>query len=383
MSRLFEYEGLSLFRRFGIPVPRFEVATNVDDVVTACERIGFPAFLKAQVLVGSRGRAGGVVQVSESEGARKAAERMFKGTIGGEETSKVMVCQSVKANRELYLSVTVGRSEAAPVLLASCFGGTGVEDAALRKPGVLAKEVIDPWTGLSPAQCSRISGILQLPEDARLSFASICLDLYSLMCGVDADLVEVNPLVLTPDSHLIALDSKIVLNDDALFRHPEFAETRGRHLAFGSELERLAWQKGVQLVDSGGDIGIVGNGAGLTMATMDLVKLSGRRPADFLDIGGGASAEQFERSLSVLLDYARVKLVLVNVFGGITRCDEIAEGIKRALSKRASRKKVLVRLVGTNEALGKDIISSIEGADIEYFSSADDAARRAAQLVTT
>jgi len=383
MSRLFEYEGLSLFKRFGIPVPRFEVATNVDDVVMACERIGFPTFLKAQVLVGSRGRAGGVVPVSESEEARKAAKHMFKGAIGGEEISKIVVCERVEASRELYLSVTISRSEAAPVLLASRFGGTGIEDAALRKPGALMREVIDPWTGLSSAQCSRVSDVLQLPEDARPSFASICLDLYSLMCGVDADLAEVNPLALTPDSHLVALDSKIVLNDDALFRHPEFAETRERHLASGSELERLAWQRGVRLVDSGGDIGIVGNGAGLTMATMDLVKLSGGRPADFLDVGGGASADQFERSLSVLLDHARVKLVLVNVFGGITRCDEIAEGIKCTLSKRASRKKLLVRLVGTNEALGKDIISSIEGADIECFSSADDAARRAAQLVTT
>lgn len=382
MSRLFEYEGLALFKQFGIRVPRFEVATNVDDVVKACERIGFPAFLKAQVLLGSRGKAGGVAPVSESEEARKAADRMFAAAIGGEEVSKILVCESVKATRELYLSVTIGRSEAAPVLLASRFGGTGIEDAALRKPDALTKEVVDPLTGLSSVQCSTVSNALQLPEGARPSFSSICLSLYSLMCGVDADLVEVNPLALTPDLSLVALDSKIVLNDDALFRHPEFAETRERRLAFGSELERLAWQKGVRLVDSGGDIGIVGNGAGLTMATMDLVKLNGGRPADFLDIGGGASADQFERSLTVLLDYPKVKLVLVNVFGGITRCDEIAEGIKRALSKRAPRKKVLVRLVGTNEAQGKEIISSIEGADIEYFSSADDAARRATQLVT-
>jgi len=382
MSRLFEYEGLSLFKQFGIPVPRFEVATNVDDVVKACGRIGFPAFLKAQVLLGSRGKAGGVVPVSESEEARKAAERMFAGAISGEEVSKILVCESAKATRELYLSVTIGGSEAAPVLLASRFGGSDIEDAALRKSGALTREIIDPLTGLSSAQCSTVSDALQLPEGARPTFSSICLNLYSLMCGVDADLVEVNPLALTPDLSLVALDSKIVLNDDALFRHPEFAETRERHLAFRSELERLAWQKGVRLVDAGGDIGIVGNGAGLTMATMDLVKLNGGRPADFLDIGGGASADQFERSLTVLLDYPRVKLVLVNVFGGITRCDEIAEGLKRALSKRVPRKKVLVRLVGTNEAQGREIISSIEGADIEYFSSADDAARRAAQLVT-
>jgi succinyl-CoA synthetase beta subunit len=383
MSRLFEHEGLSLFKGAGIQVPRFEVVTDVKGAVKACERIGFPAVLKAQVLVGSRRKAGGVIQVSDPEEARRAAQRVFSGKVGGETASKILVSEWIEASQELYVSVTIDRSAAMPVLLASGFGGVEVEEAALKKPGALAKEAIDPWKGLSLEQCSKVFDALHMPEAARSAFASVCLSLYTLMCDLDADLVEVNPLALTPDRRLVALDSKVILNDDALFRHPEFISTKERHLAFSSELERLAWQKGVRLVDSGGDIGIIGNGAGLTMATMDLVRISGGRPADFLDVGGGASADQFERSLSVLLDCPRVKVVLVNVFGGITRCDEIAEGIKRALRERTTKKSVLVRLVGTNEERGRDVLNSIEGASIECFTSADDAAKRAVDLTVT
>lgn len=379
MTRLYEYEGRSLFREYGIAVPDFETANDVDGALRAAERLGFPALIKAQVLVGSRGRAGGVVLVKGQEEARKAASRMLSSEVRGEPVSKVMVSHYVEVEQELYLSLTLDRSAASPVFLASLHGGVDIEGTAKMNREAIVKERVDLIAGFTKSEGEGIAQRLSLPKELHPTFASICSGLYSLMTDLDADLVEINPLALTPDHQLVALDAKVILNDEALYRHPEF-KNRESTPALGSEFERFAQGKGVKLVDLGGNIGIIGNGAGLTMATIDLIKTSGGAPADFLDVGGGASAEEFERCLSVLLDYPRVKLILINIFGGITRCDDIAAGIREALSKHATRKRMLVRLVGTNEAKGREVIDSIPDAEIESFVSADEAAHRAADL---
>lgn len=379
MTRLYEYEGRSLFREYGIAVPDFETANDVDGALRAAERLGFPALIKAQVLVGSRGRAGGVVLVKGREEARKAASRMLSGEVRGEPVSKVMVSHYVEVEQELYLSLALDRSAASPIFLASLHGGVDIEGTAKMNREAIVKEKVDLIAGFTKSEGEGIAQRLSLPKELHPTFASICSGLYSLMTDLDADLVEINPLALTPDHQLVALDAKVILNDEALYRHPEF-KNRESTPALGSEFERFAQGKGVKLVDLGGNIGIIGNGAGLTMATIDLIKTSGGAPADFLDVGGGASAEEFERCLSVLLDYPRVKLILINIFGGITRCDDIAAGIREALSKHATRKRMLVRLVGTNEAKGREVIDSIPDAEIESFVSADEAAHRAADL---
>ena len=379
MTRLYEYEGRSLFREYGIAVPDFETADDVDGTLGAAERVGFPALIKAQVLVGSRGKAGGVVLVGGRVEAQKAASTMFSSRVRGEPVSKIMISHYVDVEQEFYLSLALDRSTASPVFLASPLGGVDIEETAKTNPEAIVRQSVNLTAGFTASQGRDMARKLSLPDEVHSTFAQVCGGLYSLMTNYDADLVEINPLALTPDHRLVALDAKVILNDEALYRHPEFKDRESR-LTSGSELEKLAHRKGVKLVDLGGDIGIIGNGAGLTMATIDLVKISGGSPADFLDIGGGASAEQFERCLSVLLDYPRVKLILINVFGGITRCDDIAAGIRQALSKHTAKKPVLVRLVGTNEARGREIVNSIRDAEIEYFASADEAAERAAQL---
>ena len=378
--RLFEYEGLSLFRERGIRTPDFEVAADTEGVVGSAGRIGYPVFLKAQVLFSSREKAGGVVLVHSADEARSVSERMFGQGIGGERVPMVLVSSRVEVWSELYLSATMDRSAAKPVLLSSSLGGVDIEEAALRNPESMVKEHVDPVEGLHPDQGGRICEKLSLPVETRPEFIRTCSALWSLMSELDADLVEVNPLALSLDLELIALDSKVILNDDALYRHPEFAKLSERRRTPSTELEAMAGERGVTLVDLGGDIGIIGNGAGLTMATMDLVKQSGGEPATFLDIGGGASSEAFEKCLSLLLSYPRIRVVFVNVFGGITRCDEIATGIARALGIGRPEKPIIARLVGTNEREAAGILREIRGAEVEAFGSAEAAALRAVQL---
>ena len=377
--RLYEHEGRSLFRKYGIAVPDFETAVDTESALRAAEQIGFPAFIKAQVLVGSRGRAGGVVLVKGRDEARKAASRMLSSEIHGEKVSKIMVSRYVEVEQELFLSLALDRSAASPVFLASLRGGGDIEEVARTNTEAIVKHKVDLIAGFSRSEGEGIAQRLLLQAALRSQFANVCSVLFSIMTDLDADLVEINPLALTPQHQLVALDSKVILNDDALYRHPEFRDRKTTPTS-GSEFERFAQDKGAKLVDLGGSIGIIGNGAGLTMATIDLVKTNGGAPADFLDIGGGASPEVFERCLSVLLDFPRVKLVLINIFGGITRCDEIASGIREALRKRGTSKRMLVRLVGTNEVKGREIIDSMCDTRVEPFASEDDAARRAVEL---
>jgi len=304
---------------------------------------------------------------------------MLSSEIHGEKVSKIMVSRYVEVEQELFLSLALDRSAASPVFLASLRGGGDIEEVARTNTEAIVKHKVDVIAGFSRSEGEGIARRLLLQAVLRSQFANVCSVLFSIMTDLDADLVEINPLALTPQHQLVALDSKVILNDDALYRHPEFRDRKTTPTS-GSEFERFAQDKGAKLVDLGGSIGIIGNGAGLTMATIDLVKTNGGAPADFLDIGGGASPEVFERCLSVLLDFPRVKLVLINIFGGITRCDEIASGIREALRKRGASKRVLVRLVGTNEVKGREIIDSMCDTRVEPFASEDDAARRAVEL---
>jgi len=374
--KLFEYEGKEFFRRYGIPVPRGIVARSVEDVARAVEEVGLPAAIKAQVLVGARGKAGGIRIVSSKDEAVEYAERLFREGVAGTPVSAVLVEEAVKIGREFYLSFTVDRSNRGYVLLSSTEGGVDIEEIARRHPEKILRRSIDPFIGLRDYDVRAVARFLGLGGEQAAQLVAIVRGMYRMFTELDADLVEINPLALDEEGRLIALDSKVIIDDNALYRQEAFRDLErvGRDL---TETEVIARKYGFSYVELDGDIGIIGNGAGLTMATMDMVSLFGGRPANFLDIGGGARRDTVREALKLLLNNERVKAVFVNIFGGITRCDEVATGIVEALKETGGRKPLVIRLVGTNEEEGRRIL---EEAGIECFDNDEEAARRVVAL---
>lgn len=371
--KLYEYEAKKLFSRKNIPVPKGFLCSNVSEVYDASTTIGKPVVIKAQVLVSGRGKAGGVVRAETPEEARIKADIVFRRKIGGFSVEKVLVEEAVDYRRELYLGITFSRSLKKPIVIGSSEGGVDIELIAKKYPWKIVERVIDPLLGIRRYDAMIISKKMGLQGETRRKLVDTLMKLYELFVEYDCELIEINPLALTEDNNLIALDARIILDDNSLYRHPEFASRRTLEL---SETERIAGGLGFAYVELDGDIGIIGNGAGLTMATMDLVFYYGGKPADFLDVGGGAKADVIERAVSLLLSRENVKVVLVNVLGGITRCDEVARGIVSAL-KKGPAKPIAVRLMGTNEEEGRKIL--LEN-DIKYFESMDEAAHHAVQI---
>lgn len=374
--RLYEFEGKKIFSEFNIPIPRGFAAFNLDEIVSRVLDIGFPCVLKAQVLVGGRGKAGGIKIVNSLDEVKNFSLKMFSEGVKGVPVRCILIEEAVKIIREFYLSLTIDRSMKSYVYLASSEGGVDIEEIAATKPESIVKVYVDPIIGLRDYHVRTIVSSFGVEGELTKQLDAIIRALYIIMVRYDADLVEINPLALT-DKGFVALDSKITIDDNSLYRHPQFIEILkmgGRDLT--SE-EIIAREYGFSYVKLDGDIGIIGNGAGLTMASLDLVAFFGGKPANFLDIGGGARAERVKAALKLLLLDDRIKAILINVYGGITRCDDVAKGIVEALNETGIKKPISVRLVGNREEEGRRIL---EEAGINYFVNDDEAAKYVVKL---
>ena len=371
--KLYEYESKEISSRYGVLVPRGRVVVSPSEACSVARELG-AVVLKAQVLVGGRGLAGGVRVVESPEEACSVAERLFFTIIRGERVEKLLVEEKVCVSRELYLSLIVDRAARRPVYLVSEMGGVEIEELAKKYPEKIHRIYVDPGVGYTDYIARVALQVLKLPWTLLQDIASVVRAMYRIMVDYDAELVEFNPLALTCDNKLIALDAKIIIDDNSLYKHPEFQKLYGRDL---SEYEKRARDLGFSYVELDGDIGVISNGAGLTMATMDSILYYGGKPANFLDIGGGARRESVREAVKLMLTHPRSRVLLVNIFGGITRCDEVAMGIVEATREVGLVKPIIVRMLGTNEEEGRRILRE---HGIEVYSEMDDAVRVAVEL---
>ena len=371
--RLHEYQAKGVFADAGVPVPDSRLATTVEEVVSAVSEIGFPAAIKAQVHVGGRGKAGGIKIATDEAEARQYAEEILGMDLKGYTVETVLVEAGVDFENELYVGITMDRGEGEPVAMVSTEGGVDIESVAEETPERIAREHIDPAFGLHPYQARKAVYGAGIPRDVAGDVASILSTLYDLYESKDASEIEINPVMITADREVVAADGVMNIDEDALFRQPELAEMEDE--AAGDELEAKANEYGFDYVRLDGTVGIIGNGAGLVMTTLDLVDHYGGAPANFLDIGGGAKAERVANALDMVFSDENVDSVVFNIFGGITRGDEVAKGINEALEQFDEiPKRVVVRLAGTNAEAGMEILNT-DLVDVE--ATLDDAVQRA------
>jgi succinyl-CoA synthetase beta subunit len=370
--KLQEYRSKEILARHGVPVAAGETATDPAQARTAAERIGGPVVVKAQVLVGGRGKAGGVkLAATPDEAAARAAE-IIGLQIKGVTVQTVLVAPAAQIAKEYYLALVLDRGGQAVTVIASADGGVEIEETARTNPEAILRLPLHPLIGLQEHQVRRVGFFLGLPAELRKDFATTLRGLYAAFMESDADLAEINPLVVTDSGQLLALDAKIVLDDSALFRHPDLEALRD--LAEEEPSEIAARDAGINFIKLDGTIGCMVNGAGLAMTTMDLVKLAGGEPANFLDIGGGAKAERVAAAFRIILDDPNVRAILINIFGGITRGDEVARGIVEARASLGRQVPMVVRIVGTNAAEAAEILRA---ANLITADSLDDAAGKA------
>lgn len=355
---LFEYQGKQLFARYGIPVSAGDVAETVDEAVAAADRVGYPVVVKAQVQVGGRGKAGGVKLAENADEARTHAGNILGLDIKGHVVKRVWVEHASDISEEYYASFTLDRAAKQYLGMLSAQGGVEIEQVAVESPDALARIEIDPVAGLSEAKCRAWVESAKLNPKATDGTVDILTKLYEVFVAGDADLVEINPLILTPEGKVHALDAKVSLDDNARFRHPEWDEFTG--LEKLDPREREAQELGLQYVGLDGDVGLIANGAGLAMATCDIVHEVGGKPANFLDIGGGANAQVMANALAVINNDPKVKSIFINIFGGITKGEEVANGIVQALQQVEISSPIVIRLDGTNAEQGREILSSHE-----------------------
>ena len=373
--RLHEYQSKQIFAQNGIPIPRGRVASTAATAKEIAEELGGRVVIKAQVLVGGRGKAGGIRLARTPAEAEELATQILGMQIKGLPVRRVLVDEAAAITSELYLAVTNDRSARRPVMVASAEGGVEIEQVAHDTPEKIVRVLVDPLLGLREYQAREIASRIGVPRDHWKTFVQVARGLYQAYAACDATLAEINPLVITDDQRLIALDGKMVLDDNALFRHQDLAELRDIDEEAPEEVE--ARKYGLSYVAMDGDIGCMVNGAGLAMATMDIIKFSGGKPANFLDIGGGAGSDKVAAALRIILSDPGVHAILFNIFGGITRCDEVARGILAALETVKSPVPMVVRLVGTNEAEGRRLLA---GAKMVTAATLSDAARKAVEL---
>jgi len=355
--KLHEYQAKGLFADAGIPVPDSRLAASVEDVLDAVGEIGYPAAIKAQVHVGGRGKAGGIEIVTTEAEAQAAAESILGMDLKGYTVEEVLVEAGVDFVDEYYVGVTMDRGEGEPVAMVSTKGGVDIEQVAEEDPEAIAQEHIDPAFGLHPYQARKVVYDAGVPGEYAREVSSILSTLYELYESNDASDIEINPVMITADDDVIAADAVMNIDEDALFRHPDLAEMEKD--AYGSDLERKAGKYGFDYVRLSGNVGIIGNGAGLVMTTLDLVDYYGGIPANFLDIGGGAKADRVVDALDMVFSDENVDSVVFNIFGGITRGDEVAKGINEALGRfEEIPKPVVVRLAGTNAEEGMAILNT-------------------------
>ena len=379
--KLHEHQAKEIFAKYGIPVPEGRVAFSLKEAKEVAQELGeFPLVVKAQIHCGGRGKAGGVKIVKNMEDLEKAVEGMLGKVLktfqcpDGKPVSRVWIEKATAIDKEFYLSITLDRSKSKPVIMASSAGGMEIEEIAKENPEAIIIEDIDPELGLMPYQARKLAFKLGLPVK---EFSQIALKLYKIYTDLDASLVEINPLVLDKEGKVIALDAKLDLDDNALFRHKDLEEMEDQTQI--PELEAEAKKYGLNYIKLNGNIGCMVNGAGLAMATMDIIKLAGGEPANFLDVGGGANVEQIANAFRILMADPDVKAVFINIFGGILRCDRLAQGLVEAGKMVELKVPVVVRMEGTNVEEGKRILSE---SGMNFINAEDmwDGAKKAVEL---
>jgi len=370
--KLHEYQSKRIFAQYGVPIPPGDVATTPEQARQIAARLGKRVVVKSQVLVGGRGKAGGIRLADDPDEAEQIARQILGMKIKGLTVKKVLLDEAADIDTEIYLGIVIDRAQRRAVMMASSEGGVEIEEVARATPERIFKIAVDPFLGLQPFQGRALAFGIGLPKKLIGDFTKIAQGLYQAFLECDASLAEINPLVVTAEGQLLAVDGKMLLDDNALFRHFELAEMRDADEETPEEQE--ARRHGLSYVKLEGQIGCMVNGAGLAMATMDITKLYGGEPANFLDIGGGAQAEKVAAALRIILTDANVEAVLFNIFGGITRCDEVAKGILEALREVPTEVPMVARLVGTNEKEGRQILSE---ADMITATTLAEAARKA------
>jgi succinyl-CoA synthetase beta subunit len=376
---LYEYQGKELFQRYGIPVSDGRLAATPDEARAATEELGGQVVVKAQVLTGGRGKAGGIQLADTPAEAAEKAREILGLDIRGHVVRRLWIERASEIAKEYYLSLTFDRGAKQALFMLTKEGGIDIEEVAAERPGALARLHVDPLEGFQPYQARRLlyeAGIDDAEEQRQI--ASIVERLYAAFVGADAMLCEINPLIVTPAGEVRALDSKFTVDDNALYKHPEIAEMRDLD-AYPPE-ERAAREKGVTYVKLDGEVGILGNGAGLVMSTLDVIALAGGRPANFCDLGGGGDAQGVVDALQIITGDPQVQSILFNIFGGITRCDEVARGILQALGQLRIGHPIVVRLDGTNAEEGRGLLTKSAPGNVHVEPTMLDAARRAVEL---
>ncbi|MFZ2488511.1 MAG: ADP-forming succinate--CoA ligase subunit beta [Anaerolineae bacterium] len=369
---LHEYQSKRIFAQYGIPIPKGEVATTPAEARDIAGKLGGKVVIKSQVLVGGRGKAGGIKLAVDKDDAEEKAKAILGMDIKGLTVTKVLVDEAADIKDEIYLGLVIDRARRRVVMMGSSEGGVDIEEVAATTPEKIHRVAIDPCVGFRVYQATDLATSLGIPRELSRSFAQIATGLYNAFVNSDASLAEINPLVVTGDGKLLAVDGKMSIDDNALYRQKALAEMRDSSEDDPSEVE--ARRSDLSYVKLDGTIGCMVNGAGLSMATMDMIKLYGGEPANFLDIGGGATAERVAAALRIILSDPNVNTVLINIFGGITRCDEVARGVVVALDQVGATVPMVVRLVGTNEEEGRAILAD---AHMETATTLAEAAQKA------
>jgi succinyl-CoA synthetase beta subunit len=375
---LLEYQGKQLFARHGVPVPSGKPATTVDEAVAAADEIGYPCVVKAQVLIGGRGKAGGIKVAKDRDEAREHATAILGMDIRGLTVHEVWVEAASDIAEEYYASIVFDRSAKAPLVMLSTQGGMDIEEVADRDPGAIARLHVDPLIGFQPFHGRRLAYEAGVAADVVRPVAALLARLYDAFSGEEAMLVEVNPLVVLQDRSVKALDAKVTLDDNSFFRHTDNAALR--NVGAEDPQERMAKERGLTYVKLDGDIGILGNGAGLVMSTLDVVAQAGGAPANFLDAGGGSKADAIVSAVEVILSDEKVKAVLFNIFGGITRCDEVAKGLIEAFDVVKPEVPFVVRLDGTNDVEGRRLLAEADLPNVHTASTMNEAAEKVVEL---
>ncbi len=353
--KLHEYQSKAIFNKYGIRIPNGVLCSSADEARQAAAQIGKKVVVKSQVLVGGRGKAGGIKMAATPDDAENAAEQIFAMQIKGLPIHKVLVDEALNIASEIYLGIVIDRATRRPILMASSAGGMDIEEVARTAPEKIVRASIDPAFGLQDYQARATAFALDLDKSLVRDFSSIAMNLYCVFVENDASLVEINPLVITNEKYLVAADGKIILDDNSLYRHIDLELLRD--VDEESPEEKRARKVGLSYVKLDGNIGCMVNGAGLAMATMDVIKLYGGEPANFLDIGGGAKADKVKAALEIILSDPNVRAVLFNIFGGITRGDEVAQGIVDGLKEIKTKVPMVARIVGTNAEEGRKILA--------------------------
>jgi succinyl-CoA synthetase beta subunit len=375
---LLEYQGKQLFARHGIPVPEGRPATTLDEALDAADAVGYPCVVKAQVQVGGRGKLGGIKVAQDKDEVREHAGNILGMDIKGLTVHEVWIEEASQIEDEWYASIVFDRSAKAPLVMLSTKGGMDIEAVAEEDPDAIATLHVDPLLGFQDFHGRRLAFDAGIPEDLVRPTGAMLAKLYEAFAAEDAMLVEVNPLIVTPERKLRALDAKVTLDDNALFRHPDNATLRNPSAE--DPQEQMAKERGLTYVKLDGDIGILGNGAGLVMSTLDVVAQVGGSPANFLDAGGGSKADAIVSAVEVILSDPKVKGVLFNIFGGITRCDEVAKGLIEAFDQVKPQVPFVVRLDGTNDVEGRRLLAEADLPGLHVEATMLDAAQRVVEL---